>query len=264
LTDIGTKLGASVLLSSYSRENEREADALGQEYMVRAGYPAKGMVGLQQLLVEQQKESPGMLQTMFSTHPMSSERRDTAKQLAEGKYAASNTRDPGRERFMDKTASLRRIKPTIEACQKGEVAMSGKDYDKAAERFQTALKSTPRDYAANVLMAKCLAEQDKNPQALEYARTATKIYPQEAQAHKLVGVLSLGQKDPAGAYEHLDRYDKLLPGDAGITFLKGVSLEGMGKRQEAATQYSAYLKRTQQGKAAEYSYSRLKSWGYAK
>jgi tetratricopeptide (TPR) repeat protein len=142
--------------------------------------------------------------------------------------------------------------------------MSGKDYDKAAERFQTALKTTPRDYAANVLMAKCLAEQDKNPQALEYARTATKIYPQEAQAHKLVGVLSLGQKDPAGAYEHLDRYDKLLPGDAGITFLKGVSLEGMGKRQEAATQYSAYLKRSQQGKAAEYSYSRLKSWGYVK
>lgn len=184
------------------------------------------------------------------------------KQLAEGKYAASNT--IGRERFMDKTASLRRIKPTIDACQKGEVAMSGKDYDKAAERFQTALKTTPRDYAANVLMAKCLAEQDKNPQALEYARTATKIYPQEAQAHKLVGVLSLGQKDPAGPTKHPDRYDKLLPGDAGITFLKGVSLEGMGKRQEAATQYSAYLKRSQQGKAAEYSYSRLKSWGYVK
>jgi len=264
LTDLGTQLGASVLLSSYSRDNEREADALGQEYMVRGGYPAKGMVGLQQLLVEQQKESPGMLQTMFSTHPMSSERRDTAKQLAESKYAASNTRDLGRERFMDNTAPLRRIKPTIDACQKGEVAMAGKDYGKAEDGFRTALKSTPRDYAANVLMAKCLTAQDKNAQALEYAQTATKIYPQEAQAHKLVGVLALGQKDPAAAYEHLDRYDKLLPGDAGITFLKGISLEGMGKRQEAANQYMAYLKRSQQGKAAEYSYSRLKSWGYIK
>jgi len=264
LTDLGTQLGASVLLSSYSRDNEREADALGQEYMVRGGYPAKGMVGLQQLLVEQQKESPGMLQTMFSTHPMSSERRDTAKQLAESKYAASNTRDLGRERFMDNTASLRRIKPTIDACQKGEVAMAGKEYGKAEERFRTALKSTPRDYAANVLMAKCLAAQDKNAQALEYAQSASQIYPQEAQAHKLVGVLALGQKDPAVAYEHLNRYDQLLPGDAGITFLKGISLEGMGKRQEAANQYAAYLKRTQQGKAAEYSYSRLKSWGYIK
>ena len=264
LTDLGTQLGASVLLSSYSRDNEREADALGQEYMVRAGYPASGMVGLQQLLVDQQKESPGMLQTMFSTHPMSSERRDTARQMAEGKYAASNTRDAGRERFMDNTAALRRIKPTIDACQKGEVAMAGKDYGKAEERFRMALKSTPRDYAANVLMARCLSAQDKDAQALEYAQTATRIYPQEAQAHKLLGVLALGQKDPAAAYEHLDSYDRLLPGDAGITFLKGVSLEGMGKRPEAAAQYAAYLKRNRQGKAAEYSMSRLQAWGYLK
>lgn len=262
LVDIGSKLGASVLLSSYSRDNEREADALGQEYMVRAGYPASGMVGLQQLLVVQQKESPGMLQTMFSTHPMSSERRDTAKQLAEGKYSASNTRDPGRQRFMDNTAALRRLKPTIDACQKGELAMAGKQYVKAEEHFRSALKSTPRDYAANVLMAKCLSVQDKDGPALQYAQAATKIYPQEAQAHKLVGVLALGQKDPAAAYEHLDRYDRLLPGDAGVTFLKGVSLEGMGKRQEAAGQYAAYLKRSRQGQAAEYSQSRLRSWGY--
>ncbi|MGB4063654.1 MAG: M48 family metalloprotease [Azonexus sp.] len=264
LTDLGTQLGASVLLSSYSRDNEREADALGQEYMVRAGFPASGMVGLQQLLVEQQKESPGMLQTMFSTHPMSSERRDSAKQLAESKYAASNKRDAGRERFMDSTASLRRIKPTIDACQKGEVAMAGKEYGRAEERFRAALKATPRDYAANVLMAKCLSAQDKDAQALEFAQTATRVYPQEAQAHKLVGVLALGQKDPGAAFEHLDRYDRLLPGDAGVTFLKGISLEGMGKRPEAAKQYAAYLQRTQQGKAAEYSISRLKSWGYLK
>ena len=264
ITDIGTQLGASALLSSYSRDNEREADALGQEYMVRAGYPASGMVDLQQILVSQEKESPGMLQTMFSTHPMSRERRDTARQLAEGKYAASNGRDVGRERFMDNTASLRRVKPTIEACQKGEVAMAGKAYSKAEEQFRTALKTTPRDYAANVLMAKCLSLQDKDAQAMQYAQTATQIYPQEAQAQKLVGVLALGEKDPATAYEHLNQYDRLLPGDAGVTFLKGVSLEGMGRRQEAANQYAAFLKRTQTGEAAEYAYSRLRSWGYVK
>lgn len=264
LTDLGTQLGASVLLSSYSRDNEREADALGQEYMVRAGYPASGMVGLQQLLVDQEKESPGMLQTMFSTHPMSRERRDTAKQLAETKYAASNNRDRGRERYMDSIAPLRRMKPTITACQKGEVAMARKDYSKAEESFRTAVKATPHDYAANLLLAQSLSAQDKDVQALEYARNATTIYPQEAQAQKLVGVLALAQKDPAAAYEHLDRYDRLLPGDAGVTFLKGVSLEGLGRRQEAANQYAAYLKRTQKGKAAEYAYSRLQSWGYAK
>ncbi len=264
LTDIGTQLGASVLLSSYSRSNEREADELGQEYMVRAGYPATGMVGLQQMLVEQQKESPGLLQTMFSTHPMSSERRDTARQLAESKYASSTQRDPGRERYMDSTAALRRIRPTIEACQKGDVAMAGKAYAKAEEQYLRAVKLTPNDYAANLLLAKCLSTQDKDAQALDYARAAARIYPQEAQAQKLIGVIALAQKDPALAYEHLDRYDRLLPGDAGITFLKGVSLEGLGKRPEAANLYAAYLKRQQKGKAAEYAYGRLQAWGYVK
>ncbi len=262
LVAIGSQLGASALLSSYSRDNEREADALGQEYMVRAGYPASGMVGLQQLLVDQQKEAPSMLQTMFSTHPMSSERRDTARQLAETKYAASNKRDPGRARFMDNTASLRRIKPTIEACQRGETAMAGKALNKAEEQFQLALRQTPRDYAANLLMAQCQQALGRDAQALGYANTAKTIYPQEPQAHKLAGVLALGARDPAVAFENLDQYDRMLPGDAGVTFLKGVSLEGMGKRQEAAQQYASYLRRSQQGKAAQYAQSRLQSWGY--
>ncbi len=264
LVDLGGQLGASALLSSYSRDNEREADALGQEYMVRAGYPASGMVGLQQLLVDQDKAAPGLMQTMFSTHPMSRERRDSARELAEGRYAGSLKRDAGRERFMDHTAGLRRLKPAIEACQLGELAMSRKQYAAAETQFARALKAAPRDYAANFRMAQCLQAQDKDDAALRHAEAASDVYPAEAQAHKLVALLALGRKEPAAAYDHLDRYDRLLPGDAGITFLKGVSLEGMGKRQEAAGQYAAYLKRNRQGKAAEYAYSRLQGWGYVK
>lgn len=264
LVSMGSELGASVLLSSYSRDNEREADALGQEYMVRAGYPANGMVGLQQLLVDQQKEAPGMLDTMFSTHPMSSERRDTARQMATEKYAASNAKDVGRERFMDNTAPVRKIKSTIVACQRGDLAMAKKQVAKAEEQYRTALKQTPSDYASNILMAQCLQAQDKNQDALQYANKAGKIYPEEAQAPKLAGVLALGLRDPATAYQNLDRYDRMMPGDAGITFLKGVSLEGLGRQKEAANQYAAYLRRTRQGKAAQYSQSRLQSWGYLK
>ncbi len=264
LVAIGGQLGASLLLSGYSRDNEREADALGQEYMVRAGYPASGMTRLHELLVRQQKEQPGMLQTMFSTHPMSVERRDTAQQLASTQYAASLKRDPGRQRFMDSTASLRRIKPTIEACQNGEVAMAGKAYDKAEGQFRSALQKTPRDYASNVLMGQCLEAQGKSREALAFANTAKQIYPQEAQAHKLAGALALGRKEPAAANASLDPDHRMLPGDAGVGFLKGVALEGMGNRQEAAKQYAGYLNQQRQGKAAEYAYSRLRGWGYVK
>lgn len=264
LIAMGSQVGASALLSSYSRDNEREADALGQEYMVKAGYPATGMVNLHQLLVSQEKEEPSLLQTLFATHPMSRERRDTAQQMAETRYAASKGLNPQRERFMDSTASLRRIKPTIDACKGGESAMAAKRYERAEQQFETALKKTPRDYASNLRMSQCLVAQDRRKHAEEYAAAAKAIYPQEAQAHKLAGVLALERRDPGAALQDLDAYDRLLPGDAGVTFLKGVSLEGMGNRQAAAQHYATYLRQGNQGQSGQFAYGRLKAWGYVK
>ena len=264
LMSMGGQIGASALLAGYSREHEREADALGQEYLVKAGYPATGMVRLHQLLVAEEKTAPSLLQTMFSTHPMSSERMQAAQAAADARYRISNSLDARRERFMDSTASLRRIRPTIDACKNGETAMAARQYPKAQAEFQTALARTPRDYASNLRMAQCPQAQGQTAKAVDYADNAREIYPQEAQAYKLAGVLALQQRDAGRAYQNLDRFDRLLPGDAGITFLKGISLEGMGNRQAAAQHYAAYLRQSQQGNAAQYSYNRLKAWGMVK
>ncbi|HMX13424.1 MAG TPA: M48 family metalloprotease [Thauera aminoaromatica] len=264
LMSMGGQIGASALLAGYSREHEREADALGQEYLVKAGYPATGMVRLHQLLVAEEKTAPSLLQTMFSTHPMSSERMQAAQAAADARYRISNSLDARRERFMDSTASLRRIRPTIDACKDGETAMAARQYPKAQAEFQTALARTPRDYASNLRMAQCLQAQGQTAKAVDYADNAREIYPQEAQAYKLAGVLALQQRDAGRAYQNLDRFDRLVPGDAGITFLKGISLEGMGNRQAAAQHYAAYLRQSQQGNAAQYSYNRLKAWGMVK
>ncbi|HNB05070.1 MAG TPA: M48 family metalloprotease [Thauera aminoaromatica] len=264
LMSMGGQIGASALLAGYSREHEREADALGQEYLVKAGYPATGMVRLHQLLVAEEKSAPSLLQTMFSTHPMSSERMQAAQAAADARYRISNSLDARRERFMDSTASLRRIRPTIDACKNGETAMAARQYPKAQAEFQTALARTPRDYASNLRMAQCLQAQGQTAKAVDYADNAREIYPQEAQAYKLAGVLALQQRDAGRAYQNLDRFDRLVPGDAGITFLKGISLEGMGNRQAAAQHYAAYLRQSQQGNAAQYSYNRLKAWGMVK
>lgn len=261
---IGSQLGASALLSSYSRDNEREADALGQEYMVRAGYPAGGMVQLHELLVRQEKGDPGLLQTMFATHPMSRERRDTARQLAETQYYDSQKRNPQRERFMDQTANLRRLKPTIDDLKQGESRMAKKNLNQAQDSFQSALRRSPEDYAANLRMAQCLQARGQAGEALRYAESASRIYPQEAQAHKMAGVLALEQRDPGRAYQRFDQFDRLLPGDPGTTFLKGVAQEGMGNRQNAANLYNQYLRQNRQGNAAQYASSRLQNWGYLK
>ncbi len=264
LVGLASQVGASALLSSYSRDNEREADALGQEYMARAGYPASGMTSLHQLLLAEQKSQPSMLQTMFSTHPMPAERVETARRLADARYAKTAGLPVQRERFMDNTARLRALRPTIQACQKGEAEGARERYDAAEAHFRTALKGAPRDYAANVLMAKCLVAQKRPADAKRYAEIATAIDPKEAQAIKLAGVSRLALRDYAGAFAQFDAFDKRLPGDPGITFLKGVSLEGGGLRREAAAHYTRYANSVRQGGASQYAVSRLKSWGYVR
>ena len=231
--------------------------------MVRGGYPATGMVRLQQLLVDQEKETPGIVQTMFSTHPMSRERRDTAQQMAETRYAATKGRNPQRERFMDNTASLRQIKPTIDDLKHGETAMAKKDYRNAETKFESAVKRTPQDYAANVRMAQCLQATGRGRQALDYADSARKLYPQEAQAHKVAGVLALELRDPAMALQRLDEYDRVLPGIPASPFSRASPTKAPAIAA-AAQYYNAYLRQSQQGDAAQYAYSRLKGWGYVR
>src|SRR5690606_32625563 len=210
-------------------------------------------------LLAEQKAQPSMLQTMFSTHPMPSERVETARQLAATRYAKTSSLPVQRERFMDNTARLRALRPTIQACQKGEAEASREKYDAAEGHFRTALKGAPRDYAANVLMAKCLVAQKRPADARRYAEIASAIDPQEAQAIKLAGVARLGLRDYAGAFAQFDAFDKRLPGDPGITFLKGFALEGGGLRREAATHYARYANAVGQGGASQYAVSRLKS-----
>ena len=240
------------------------ADALGQEYMTRAGYPAEGMTDLHKLLVSKHSAEPSMLETMFSTHPMPKERVELAQHVAKTRYKPFAGAPVNKERYLDSTARIRSLKPTIKACQQGESAAAREKLPEAEGFFAQAIKFKKDDYAANVLMAKTLIAQKKTSEAQRFADVAKAVYPQEAQAHKLAGVSRLASKDYDGAYAALSSFDKLLPGDPGVTFLKGVSLEGAGRKKEAAEQYYAYARNVQAGNASQYAVGRLKSWGYLK
>jgi predicted Zn-dependent protease len=104
LIAIASQIGASALLSKYSRDNEREADALGLEYISRAGYNPQGMVGVMDVLRSHSRERPSLIETMLASHPMSEERYATAKRETETKYASIHGIPLSRERYMDNTA----------------------------------------------------------------------------------------------------------------------------------------------------------------
>ena len=261
IQDIGG-LGAGALLAHYSRDNEREADELGMEYMTRTGYTPQGMVGLMEVLLENGHSKPNAIEMMFSTHPMSDERHKTAIRNAEGKYQSMLSAPDNRDRYMDYTAKLRKIKGALTAMQDGESAMRKKEYLQADQKFTKALTIAPDDYAALVMMSKCKMAQEKSNEAERYAQKASRIYPQEAQAHSILGMTSIINKKYNQAYQQFTEYDHLLPGNPEIGFFQGLSMEGMQRKKEAATYYYKYLQQVRQGSQAQYAYKKLQSWGY--
>jgi predicted Zn-dependent protease len=257
-------IGAGALLAHYSRDNEREADALGMEYMTRAGYSPSGMVGLMQILQENGRNNASAIELMFATHPMSSERLRFARQAANGKYASMLDNSLNRQRYMDMTAGLRKRKGAIKAMQDASKAVGKKDYRTAESALNHALRIAPDDYAALVMMAKLQLGLKRPREAARYADHATRVYPAEAQAHLVAGSADISLNHYDRALEQLTRYDAILPGNPEIGFYKGLCMERMHRTREAASMYNAYLKRVRQGDKARYAYSRLKQWGYVR
>jgi predicted Zn-dependent protease len=258
-------VGQGLLLSKYSRDNEREADALGNEYMVKAGYGSDGFVGLMLMLDSLHKEQPGSAQILFSTHPMSSERLAAARERNSGIYADTRKKSLNQERYMDSIAALRANRDGIELLQEGEKHLAKKEFEKGQALFIKALKTMPDDYTAHVLIAKALLARNKTAQALEYTARAKKLYKTEGQGYYLSGFANTSLEKFSEAYTDFAAYDKLLPGNPQVTFFKGYCQDKNGSQDPAAQHYLNYLKMInyQPNKYSKYAYARLKEWGYA-
>jgi predicted Zn-dependent protease len=254
--------GVGALLASYSRDDERQADSLGMEYMTRAGYNPDGMVGLMEVLNAQHQSDPSALEVMFATHPMSSERLATARQMANTKYLPAREYSLYHQRYMDNTASLRAKEPAIKELQAAEKLLAEKKYSEAQAHIKTALKQVPDDYPGLLLMTRCKVGEEQYVTAQTYAMEAAEAYPGEGQALQFNGLLLLKLKKYDEAYANFTAYDKALPGNPYVAFYMGYCKENTGSKREAAEQYVRFLKQVNQGDQAQHAYYRLVQWGY--
>ncbi|MFQ5930075.1 MAG: M48 family metalloprotease [Acidobacteriota bacterium] len=92
----------------FSRDQEREADELGFELMVRAGYDPREASRIWEVLVKEREaaEDPDQF-IFFSTHPPTDERIETLKEMAEKAVADEEHWFVGKERFRVATLPLR-------------------------------------------------------------------------------------------------------------------------------------------------------------
>ncbi|MFP4213065.1 MAG: M48 family metalloprotease [Desulfohalobiaceae bacterium] len=255
-------IGAGALLAKYSRDNERQADALGMEYMVQSSYNPEGMVKLMDLLRQKSEQQPGMLEVMFSTHPMSQDRYQTATQRARQKFSQARDFPLHEERYMDRTAELRSQKKLIQELQKAEKLMAQDKPGQAEEHIRSGLKQNQQDYAALVMLSKCLRAQGKQEQAKQAAERARQVQPSEPQAVLQSALAALAAEQHQTAYQDLEAYEEMLPGNPQTLFHRGLAMEGMQRSKQAADFYLRFLRQGAQGKPGQYALSRLQEWGY--
>jgi beta-barrel assembly-enhancing protease len=255
-------VATGLMLASYSRQDEREADDYGLDYIVKAGYGAAGFVLLMDMLRSLSGQKAGALELMFATHPMSEERYQTSLQKARTQYSQSEQNKVNRERYMDRTAPLRAQKDAIELMQRGEEAITLQRFSDAESNLKSALKKAPEDYAGLLMLSKCYLAQERYDEALQYANRAHEVYPQEPQAYHVAGILQLQKGQYELSLQAFSNYEKTLPGNPNTIFFKGLSFEGMGRTPKAADEYQKYLQSAPQGEFSEHATQALVDWGY--
>ena len=76
----GLNLAIPLGFLKFSRDNEREADYLGLQYMYKAGYDPNAFVSFFEKIEAEERRHPGSIPKVFSTHPPTPDRVQKAQQ----------------------------------------------------------------------------------------------------------------------------------------------------------------------------------------
>jgi predicted Zn-dependent protease len=247
------QIGTTALLATYSRDQERQADQGGMEYMVRTGYHPKGMVELMKLLVRISNANPSMLEQMFASHPMSAERLETATKRLQTQYASVQGRE-GANEYAAATAGLRSSKPALNAFAKAETQVATKQTAGAIQSARNGLALLPNDPAGTLILADALAASGQIG-AAKQAATAAIHSSASLRAESMLAQCALQQKDYATALTHLNTLESKKSADPRLYFYKGVAYEGLNRKAEAAKNYDTYLLRSK-STTSESAYAR--------
>ncbi|HEU4455795.1 MAG TPA: M48 family metallopeptidase [Longimicrobium sp.] len=108
----GVQVAGSAVFAGYSRDAEREADAVAIPYLIRSGISPNGLPSFFQELMSERQRNPSRVEGWFSTHPLEQERINNTRSIiaATPGANASNLATDTRE-FQNFRARLRSLTP---------------------------------------------------------------------------------------------------------------------------------------------------------
>lgn len=259
---LGGMFGTQLALAHYSREQERQSDDLGLAYMVAAGYNPRGMVDLHQILASQHQREPGMLERMFASHPMTSERIATARAAVEQQPAEITSRPMKKHPFAERTAAVRAARPAYDRLAEGR-AVLGDDAERARRLFQQSADELRDDGLLRIHLAIALYEQEKPQLAVQQAAEAVEDAPRNFMVQHYGGQVFLARERWGLALAAYDRAETVLSGQVAVAFFRARALEGLGRTREAVDLYRRIREGAAGSEWATAADARLKGLGAA-
>jgi beta-barrel assembly-enhancing protease len=140
----GLNFAIPLTFLKFSRDDEREADYLGAQYMYKAGYDPNGLVNMFEKYEAIEKKQPGTIPKVFDSHPATPDRIEALqKEIA--------TILPPRPDYIVSTSEFDQMKTRLVALQSGEKIQEKKDSGPTlktkAEKAQQQPGQAPDDNA---------------------------------------------------------------------------------------------------------------------
>ena len=232
---IGAGAGAALINSKYGRDDERESDVYGMNYMSRAGYNPQGAVELQQTFVAlKDGKAANFLEGLFASHPPSQERVATNRQHA---ATLPSGGIEGRQRYEQMMARLIDSKPAYEAYDEARQAVADNRLKAARRLVQQAIDSEPREGHFYALLGDIEADEDDLNAADRAYDQAVNLNPNFFYPLMRSGVINERQGRIAKAKRRLNRSLELLETAEAYNTL-GAIAEREGNLQRAEELYA--------------------------
>ncbi len=197
-------------VNGHGRSQESEADAVGLDYLVKAGYdPREAPRTFARLLQEHGDPAP-IQHFLYSDHPTNVARLERTSELVRSQYADQLANRPltvNTEEFS------RRTREVVIAV--GRLNYAQKRFNTAAAMFEKALRVSADDPVPSYYLAKIALEtgsgSDTTDRAIAYLRHAIRADATYAQAYRELGLAHYRKGDRPQAIAALERYLALEP-----------------------------------------------------
>jgi predicted Zn-dependent protease len=207
---------ASLIENGFSRDQEREADWLGIDYMVKAGYNPEGAIQLQEYFYRKLEggKDPMWVEGLFRTHPFSKERLDNARARIAARYP-DTVKNPNYTFngtiFLQKTARLREVQKAYDVSDQGDKLLKEKRFDEALAKYQEAERMEPGQAPFHSSAGSVHLVRKNYPAAEAELRRAIALDGELFEPRFLLGALKYQNREFRAAIPELERSMDLYP-----------------------------------------------------